>query len=102
MPNTPIKPAAPTDQDQARWDHSSLRKRLIMGAWEDDLERELRRHLPADRRESWGVADLSSNPFEQITRQLAVLYHENPSVPHNTEDISALVGRAGVVTLAGL
>lgn len=102
MPNTPIKPAAPTDQDQARWDHSSLRKRLIMGAWEDDLERELRRHLPADRRESWGVADLSSNPFEQITRQLAVLYHENPSVTNNTEDISALVGRAGLVTLAGL
>jgi len=100
--NTPIKPAAPTDQDQSRWDHSSLRKRLIMGAWEEDLERELTRHLPQDRREAWGPADLSSNPFEQITRQLAVLYHENPSVTNGTEDISSLVGRSGLVTLAGL
>tara|TARA_R100001594_G_scaffold150649_1_gene213082 strand:+ start:4353 stop:5807 length:1455 start_codon:yes stop_codon:yes gene_type:complete len=100
--NSPIKPGAPTDSDQSRWDHSSLRKRLILGAWLQDLERELARHLPPDRREAWGPADLSSNPFEQITRQLAVLYHENPSVTNSTEDISSLVGRSGLVTLAGL
>tara|TARA_R100001443_G_scaffold42253_2_gene55573 strand:+ start:194 stop:1654 length:1461 start_codon:yes stop_codon:yes gene_type:complete len=100
--NIPIKPFAPTDQDQQRWEHSSLRKRLIIGAWENDLEDELSRHLPADRREAWGPADLSSNPFEQITRQLSVLYHEVPSITNLNGDISDLTAREGLVTKAGL
>ena len=99
--NIPIKPFAPTDQDQQRWEHSSLRKRLIIGAWENDLEDELSRHLPADRREAWGPADLSSNPFEQITRQLSVLYHEVPSITNLNGDISDLTAREGLVTKAG-
>jgi hypothetical protein len=100
--NIAMKPAAPTDIDQARWDHSALRKRLLVGAWLEDLERELAKHLPPDRREAWGPADLSSNPFEQITRQLSVLYAENPSVTNTQGDIQDLVGRNGLITLAGL
>ena len=57
MYNIPIKPFAPNPEEQQRWEHSSLRKRLIMGAWEQDLEDELARHLPADRREAWRPAD---------------------------------------------
>ena len=98
----PIKPTGPTAATQERWAHSSLRKRLIVGAWLKDLEDELARHLPPDRRESWGPADLSSNPFEQITRQLSVLYHENPTVTHMDQSIDSLVGRNGLSTLAGL
>jgi hypothetical protein len=100
--STPVKPMAPTSEDQSRWDEGGLRKRLILGAWHQDLERELAKHLPPDRREAWGPADLSSNPFEQITRQLAVLYHENPTVTHSSGDISALIGREGLATTAGL
>jgi len=97
------KPIAPSSEDTQRWEHSSLRKRLILGAWLEDLEDELARHLPPDRREAWGPADLSSNPFEQITRQLAVLYHESPSVSNSqAQDISDLIGRNGLVTMAGL
>ena len=73
---------------------------MIIGAWEQDLEDELARHLPADRREAWGPADLSSNPFEQITRQLSVLYHEIPAVTNLNGDISDLVSREGLVTKA--
>ena len=102
MYRAPVKPPAPTDADQARWDESSKRKRLIMGAWRVDLERSLSEHLPPDRREAWGPSDLSSNPFEMITRQLSVLYHENPSVTNAEGDISTLIGRSGLVTLAGL
>ena len=76
----PMKPLALNAGEQARWDHTGLRRRMILGAWEQDLEDELSRHLPPDRREAWGPSDMSSNPFEQITRQLAVLYHENPAV----------------------
>jgi hypothetical protein len=99
---TPAKPSAPTAATEERWRHSALRKRLILGAWLEDLELELSRHLPADRRESWGPADLSSNPFEQITRQLSVLYHEMPTVTHMDESIDALIGRNGLATMAGL
>ena len=40
-----------------------------------------------------GGADLSSNPFEQITRQLSVLYHENPAVTNMNGDIEDLTSR---------
>jgi hypothetical protein len=99
---SPIKPFAPTMPTQGRWDHTALRRRMIIGAWADDLESELQRHLPPDRREAWGPSDLSSNPFEQITRQLAVLYSENPSVTNANGDITDLLSREGLATQAGL
>ena len=97
----PAKPTAPTNLDQRRWEHSGLRKRMLTGEWEIDLEDELARHLSPDRREAWGPADLSSNAFEQITRQLSVLYTESPTVTA-PGDISALLGREGYATKAGL
>ena len=102
MMNKPIKPLAESTEEQARWEHTGLRRRMILGMFEEDLEDELARHLPADRREAWGPADLSSNPFEQITRQLSVLYHENPSVTNLNGNIEELVSREGLVTKAGL
>ena len=96
--NIPAKPIAPTSTDQNRWDHTALRRRLVQGTWEQDLEDELYRHLPADRREAWGVADMSSNALEQVSRQLAMLYHETPQVTHD-DDITPLVGRDGLDSL---
>jgi len=98
----PMKPIAMSQGEQERWDHTSLRRRMILGAWEQDLEDELARHLPPDRREAWGPSDMSSNPFEQITSQLAVLYHEVPAVTNMNGDVDLLVGREGLVTKAGL
>ena len=96
----PPKPTAPSDVEQRRWDHTALRRRMLTGLWEQDLEEELLRHLPTDRREALGVSDMSFNAFEQVTRQLAVLYHTEPGVSHEG-DISQLVGRNGYVTRAG-
>lgn len=85
-----MKPTAPTQADEARWEHTALRRRMLQGTWEQDLEDELYRHLPTDRREAWGPSDLSSNVFEQVNRQLSVLYTERPQV-HNIEgDIEPL------------
>ena len=98
--NIPTKPIAPDDATESRWRHTALRRRLVQGTWSEDLERELYRHLPADRREAWGVADMSSNALEQVSRQLSQLYHETPKVTHE-EDISALIGRTGYVTESG-
>lgn len=97
-----MKPNAPTQADEARWSHTALRRRMLQGTWEQDLEDELYRHLPTDRREAWGPSDLSSNVFEQVNRQLSVLYTERPQV-HNVEgDIEPLqkmVNDAGLFPL---
>ena len=42
----PPKPSGPTTADEERWRHSALRRRLLTGLWEQDLEEELLRHLP--------------------------------------------------------
>tara|TARA_R100000664_G_scaffold8985_1_gene14831 strand:- start:7814 stop:9280 length:1467 start_codon:yes stop_codon:yes gene_type:complete len=96
----PPKPTAPSDIDERRWAASAFRRRLLTGLWEQDLEEMLLAHLPTDRREALGVSDMSSNVFEQVTRQLSVLYFSAPQVAHDG-DISALVGRDGYVTKSG-
>tara|TARA_Y100001938_G_C8099062_1_gene440227 strand:- start:3028 stop:4473 length:1446 start_codon:yes stop_codon:yes gene_type:complete len=98
----PAKPMAPNGYEQDRWDHTAMRRRMIQGKYEDDLEHELARHLPMDRRESWGPPDLSSNVLENVTRQLSMLYHATPTVTHPDYDVSPLFGRTGIVTKAGL
>tara|TARA_Y100001973_G_scaffold66978_1_gene97857 strand:- start:864 stop:2306 length:1443 start_codon:yes stop_codon:yes gene_type:complete len=98
----PPKPMAPTAIDQDRWEHSALRRRIMEGKWENDLENELLRHIPADRRESWGPCDLSSNVLSNVCRQLSVLYSSSPGVTHESFDTAPLVGREGIITKAGL
>jgi hypothetical protein len=86
--------------EQERWERSALLRRLLTGSWEQDLERELLRHLPSDRREALGPSDMSSCAIEQVTRQLSMLYHTEPQIS-GEGDISELTGRDGLVTKAG-
>ena len=97
----PSMPPAPDMVNQRRWNHTSLRRRLMTGLWEQDLEDALLQHLPSERRAAWGVADMSSNALEQVTRQLAMLYHEQPQITHES-DIEPLVSREGYLQSAGL
>lgn len=99
--NPPPFPKMPTPEDQRRVEHQALRRRLIMGTYEQDLEEEMLRHFSSDRYMALGPVDMSSNVLEQITRQLSVLYNVAPTV-HHSEDISELTGSNGYVTLAGL
>ena len=97
-----VKPRAPTQAENDRQDHTALRVRMLTGRWDMDLEATLSEHLPPDRRESWGPSDMSSNPFEQVVRQLAVLYDQPPTVTNEAADISPLVSRSGLLNRAGL
>jgi len=101
MKNPPPFPQMPNAEEQRRAEHQALRRRLIMGTYEDDLEEEMLRHFSADRYMALGPVDMSSNVLEQISRQLAVLYNTAPTV-HHSEDISELTGSDGYVTNAGL
>ena len=101
MKNPKPFPRMPTEEDQRRIEHQALRRRLVMGTYEKDLEEEMLRHFSADRYLALGPVDMSSNVLEQITRQLSVLYNASPTV-HHTEDISELTGSDGYITNAGL
>lgn len=99
--DVPPKPQAPDAYNQKRWNHTALRRRICSGIYEDDLIYELKRHFPTDRLEVLGPPDLSSNCLLQISQQLAMLYHQEPTVTHGETDISELVGRSGFVSRAG-
>ena len=45
----PQKPTAPTAEDERRREHSGLRRRLLEGTFEEDLEQEMLRHWSSDR-----------------------------------------------------
>ena len=104
-PRYPVKPPAPDNYTQRRWEHSALRFRMLTGNWLEDLEDELARHVPGDRRAAWGVADMSSNVFKAISKALSVLYSEPPSVGltgYGEGAADGLLARGGLVERAGL
>lgn len=97
----PTRPAAPTPEDTARWDHTSLRLRMLFGRWHEDLERAISMHVDPTRQAAWGVPDLSSNVFRSVTKQLSCLYDRAPVIDHPSgQDASGTLVQA--VEAAGL
>ena len=85
----PTPPQAPTAEDQARWDHSALRIRMLLGRWSEDLERTIQLHIDPTRRASWGVPDLSSNVCRSVTKQMSALFDRPPTIDHGEAPESA-------------
>ena len=100
----PAKPAAFDMYTQRRWEHSALRRRMLIGDWQQDLENTLAQHIPSDRRAAWGVSDLSSNVFKSSVEALSALYNDSPAVglPSGSADASSLLGNGGYLDRAGL
>ena len=100
----PAKPPAPDMYTQRRWEHSALRRRLLIGDWVQDLERTLSQHIPSDRRAAWGVSDLSSNIFKSSVDALSALYNDQPAIglPAGSPDASVLLGTNGLLDKSGL
>ena len=95
------KPTAPDGETERRWQHTAMRRRLVQGTFEKDLEEEMMRHFSTDRYLAIGVPDLSSNILEQITRQLAVLYNAPPTITNENGDITPLTSFDGYINTAG-
>ena len=101
----PPKPAAPTPEIEDRWRHSAKRRRMLTGNWLLDLEEELSKHLPIDRRRAWGIADMSSNVFRSISQALSALYDLQPIVTvkgENAQNAAILLEKNGLIDRAGL
>jgi len=101
MKQAPTKPAGLDSETESRWSMNSLRYRLLTGQWSDDLEDELGRHFSSERRAVIGIADMSSNVFASVTKALASLYTEAPSI-QTTAPAEELLARDGIVHRAGL
>ncbi len=100
----PNKPVAPDTDTERRWEHSALRRRMLLGQWHDDLVREIGNHIPVDRQATWGVPDMSSNIFKATTSALCALYLEPPDVSVGVEydgQADGLLSRNGLVSSAG-
>src|SRR5262245_56642280 len=80
--NLLIAPLPADPYEGARWMHTSLRRRLLYGAWRDDLANRIISRVGEERAEAWGVPDMSANPFRSLCLQVAVLYDEPPVLSH--------------------
>ncbi len=98
--STPIPPMPTDPAEAARWEHTRLRRRMLYGAWREDLDHRIAQAIGAVRREAWGVPDLSSNVFRSSMQSLAVLYDRRPQITHNTpgaaDELASYVVEAGL------
>mgnify|MGYP003319858144 CR=1 FL=1 len=100
----PLPPVPDSAEDHARWLHSALRYRMLVGVWSDDLHDRLTKHIDPARLGAWGgkdAADLSSNVFKSIATQLAVLYDRKPKLAHDLP-ADSLIGEGGAIDRSGL
>lgn len=94
-------PPAPTDAyELERWEHTRLRRRMLYGAWREDLAQRVRDGLGMARSEAVGGVDLSSNVFAQVCGQLAMLYDDDGVAPVH-DDPAAQAAMADLLTRAG-
>jgi hypothetical protein len=98
----PSAPPAPRDPvEAARIEHTRLRRRLLYGMAEADLEAHLIATIGSIRRTAWGKVDQTRNPYLQIHTQCAALYGSEPTVaaPAGGEDIANAIADTGYWSL---
>ena len=99
--NTPSPPIPKNEEDARRWEHTRLRRRMLYGEWEKDLDQRLRQQIGNVRKEAWGSPDLSSNVFRSVVSQLAVQYDVWPTIGHDdgAAELTAAIEQAGLFPL---
>lgn len=99
---TPIMPVPADIEESVRWRHTRKRRRMLDGAWRQDLIDRLQEHLGTTRREAWGAIDMSANPFRSICISLSALYSQAPTVYHEDASAQQLIGARGAIADSGL
>jgi hypothetical protein len=76
--------------DVMRIEHSRLRRRMLYGEWRQDADAEIAREIGHVRKDAWGSADLSANPFRASSAELSTLYDEPPTITGDELEATAL------------
>ena len=65
------RPPVPRDgRAAARWRETQLRRRLLEGVWQGDLEQRMREQVGTQRADAWGEPSLALNVFSNTVREL--------------------------------
>lgn len=92
---SPRPPAPSSAEDQARWDHTALRRRVLYAQHGTDVWQRVVASVGAIRARAWLPLDMSSNPLEQTWRQLAALYRSEPWIVGPHPDVIEAVAESG-------
>jgi hypothetical protein len=98
-------PAPPDDITGARWEESRRRRRMLEGAWREDLRRTLEREYALERRKALGLPDTTKNLFKMVVNGLSKLYDRIPILGHPEEGEAAggiVETMNGIVNDAGM
>ena len=63
-----------------RWEHTRMVRRMMDGAWEQDLQNRVAREVGRERADAWGIAKTTCMPLVSIARETAALYLTEPEV----------------------
>lgn len=93
--DNPPMPATPSEIQ--RQQHTRLRRRMLYGQHEQDVQNRIAEELGDVRSDAWGRPDMSRNPFLKVWTDLAVLYNQTPVVnpPPGAELAAAAMADAG-------
>ena len=95
-------PPVPRDShESARWQETRLRRRLLEGVWQADLEQRMREQVGTIRADAWGEPSLALNVFSNTVRELSVLYDSPYQITHDlpqidTTAITVLMRQGGI------
>jgi hypothetical protein len=81
-------------EDQPRAEQQALRSRMLgntIGGWIKDLEDALNKHIRPERRQAWGLAECSRNPFRSLSNQVGGVLYQSPPVVRGPEGSEALI-----------
>lgn len=82
-------PVPPDPVTLQRWELTRLRRRLLDGAWDQDLRHHLSKHLDPQKQGAWGKPTRALNLYRSVIGQLAVLYLSEPDITHDAIDDAA-------------
>ena len=87
MHNTQRPPVPRDGRAAARWRETQLRRRLLEGVWQTDLEQRMREQVGTQRADAWGEPSLALNVFSNTVRELSVLYDSPYQITHSMQQI---------------
>lgn len=99
----PTPPNFPGAEDTQRQVETRRRRRMLSGLWRQDLALELARRVGSRRARAWVENPiLETNPFNNVCKELSVLYVESPAIKHELASAEILASLAATLETAQL
>lgn len=102
-PASAVNRPRPTDpSEQARWQESGLRNRMLHGQWREDAQGTLERFYDRDVADFLPAAVIGFNPFKSFSSEVNTLYADPPSLQFGSPSGTPTAGSLRRLNLAAL